>query len=121
MIKREKREKRDIAAQKYEDSFKPLHIQTPMDKSKDGFIAGWVAREAEIGLERLAEDEESPWQPMATAPKDKRVIVYDPIGHGVTSSVWCEMGFWENCQSPTHWQPLPEPPLNDLKVPKEKQ
>lgn len=67
------------------------------------------------------------WQPIETAPKDRRLLLWD--GHdmligfwGVSPSPYCFAGWttgWETASgydvgyapiSPTHWQPLPEPP-----------
>jgi hypothetical protein len=76
-----------------------------------------------------------PWKPIETVPKDgTRVAPYDgepvflsfrhPNGHhwGFMVMYWNEGGFWEdgmghdtsdydkNCEAPTHWTPLPDPP-----------
>ena len=60
------------------------------------------------------------WQPIATAPKDGRILIAQPEAHGWSYYVaeWCE-GLWEvececydlqNCE-PTLWQPI-TPPAN---------
>lgn len=61
----------------------------------------------------------SGWQPISTAPKDKEVLLFfgnratvgawigDSIVH--KRSLWMGNGGW--ALEPTHWAPLPEPPL----------
>ena len=51
------------------------------------------------------------WQPIATAPKDRRVLLGAPSV--VREGEWWEAygGMWSVDFSPTHWMPLPEPPL----------
>lgn len=72
------------------------------------------------------------WQPIATAPKEPLT----PLNEGPTillaggfidhrgrksvrtgywkaahTNAWCDVGYgWRCPRSPTHWQPLPEPP-----------
>jgi len=65
------------------------------------------------------------WQPIETAPKDVEVLVFD---EGViTISLWIDedgegddgrlKGWWEQSSNslidppPTHWMPLPDPPV----------
>ena len=62
----------------------------------------------------------SAWQPIETAPKDGSDILVFLDGNGEDFSriavvYWRNAGFREfawDCQihTPTHWQPLPEPP-----------
>lgn len=63
------------------------------------------------------------WQPIATAPKDgTRVLVAAP-SHLTMIGAWLEKRvtymegkWWSNnapiIPDPTHWQPLPEPPVS---------
>jgi hypothetical protein len=58
------------------------------------------------------------WQPIDTAPKDKRVLIYDGECVYIASyeydsemeiNAWIESdNFW--ISNVTHWMPLPEPP-----------
>lgn len=68
------------------------------------------------------------WQPIETAPKDGRMVLLYP------SRCWCdeddrgEVAYWdadfsewvgigpiaEDYTGPTHWMPLPDPPLARL-------
>jgi hypothetical protein len=63
------------------------------------------------------------WQPIETALKnsDAPILVYQPgeylehrmtiawFGNGVWNSIYDDGWDW----NPTHWMPLPEPPLSD--------
>ncbi len=58
------------------------------------------------------------WQPIETAPKEKKLLFYNPPcyrqghpkqqTHGAVIRVGY-VGDWPN-RKPTHWMPLPEPP-----------
>jgi hypothetical protein len=63
------------------------------------------------------------WQPIETAPKDRRILVFEPgdcdeegfidVVHwymGDTEDYWADWDWKKSC-NPTHWQPLPAPPL----------
>ena len=61
------------------------------------------------------------WQPIETAPKDQEVLTYGPLRDGSghyqevqkmyqLRGVW-PVTFMHNALSPTHWMPLPAPPL----------
>ena len=65
----------------------------------------------------------SEWQPIETAPKDHRTIlgfgterIYSPARPHVYSMMWL-FGDWtdphesEAKYNPTHWMPLPAPPI----------
>ncbi len=99
-----------------------------------------MLKDAQKEIVRLREENErlrasppqslSPWQPIATAPKDKRILLYRPT----TAGWWQVMGgkydsdeytknpkpYWradnwslgkmeQRQHTPTHWMPLPEP------------
>lgn len=64
----------------------------------------------------------TPWRPIATAPKDDDVLLYEE-GEGVRAGYWDDLEaadpFWravetQGCTTgrmrPTHWMPLPSPP-----------
>ncbi len=61
------------------------------------------------------------WQPIETAPKGIRIILYLPRIDGVVIGHWHQpgnpecQGFWVgdgllHKKNPTHWMPLPKPP-----------
>ena len=60
--------------------------------------------------------ERAQWQLIETAPRDTRILVYDPGNINIdpmigVASYHKEAGFIINeFSSPTHWRPLPEPP-----------
>lgn len=68
----------------------------------------------------------SGWQPIATAPKDGRILVF---GGRFTEPdcVWSDGDWWRYCikrgdlltSLPTHWMPLPSPPAAHLSAQKE--
>lgn len=52
----------------------------------------------------------SEWMSIETAPKDKLILLWDGEH---TIGAWID-GEWQPClteQQPTHWMPLPEPPI----------
>ena len=51
----------------------------------------------------------NPWQPIETAPKDRRILLYFPE-MGVRPSKKFIGVIGEFSQRPTHWQELPEDP-----------
>lgn len=67
------------------------------------------------------------WQPIETAPKDgTEVLTFGPLKDGSGFYYECQAyyhkGAWPrwpvewmaNCLTPTHWQPLPSPPGDEL-------
>jgi hypothetical protein len=88
--------------------------------------------------EALQAQREAAWQPIETAPKDRRVLGFHP-SHGVGLMFWqtmtvgqpyadeaVETSGWRilgmfiapgDFDQPTHWQPLPAPPaaIRDVK------
>lgn len=70
------------------------------------------------------------WQPIETAPKDgTRVLLFVPpygasTGHyraqhnwGETASNWYAHSVLNKEAEPTHWMPLPPPPVNETRQP----
>lgn len=62
------------------------------------------------------------WQPIETAPSaeedfGRRVIIFDPRLKEPVQITLADGGWWryrkerDGATSPTHWMPLPEPPL----------
>ncbi len=95
---------------------------------------------AEYNRRLVAAIRASEWQDIATAPKDGTwVLVYtdkipdegsdvrnicvaqwsDYLNGGTTEPrwmfAWYDGGFYGDCGQPTHWQPLPSPPIQPLK------
>ena len=64
------------------------------------------------------------WQPIETSPAERVVIIYAP-GYGVIISKrsviydgsvrWSGGGYLDPPPEPTHWMPLPDPPLDSGK------
>lgn len=58
----------------------------------------------------------SNWQPIETAPREERILLWD--GKWVSTGAFIEyesIGWLMDCYdterpTPTHWQPLPSPP-----------
>lgn len=81
-----------------------------------------VARMAVDVLAALASSPTSEgWQPIATAPKDGRVLTFGDVGADDPAFEVAELGadgrWWvadfDYTVSPTHWRPLPEPPTQE--------
>ena len=59
------------------------------------------------------------WQPIETAPKETRVLVYRPNAAGERLGIDCWMAIydaWSNSrphEQPTHWMPLPKSPVTE--------
>jgi len=67
----------------------------------------------------------SDWMPIETAPKDVPILAYEPYewGGGAVVTIYWQPnvnyvagGYWGGgsplrVYEPTHWMPLPEPPL----------
>lgn len=85
------------------NSYPSYHVDDIRDLCRSSYLAGQRARE---------------WQPISTAPEAERVWVYAPNAgcmiaikttHPSDGSVW-----WTGearIYGPTHWQPLPDPPV----------
>lgn len=59
----------------------------------------------------------SEWQRIGTAPRDgTHILGWDPMGDAIVVVAWWEDDGWVVCWNGeanpdcTHWQPLPEPP-----------
>lgn len=65
-------------------------------------------------IERLssppAQAEQSGWMPIETAPTMKVVLVCDGVGY-VGRAIKDLDGLWNHIGKPTHWMPLPTPPV----------
>lgn len=63
------------------------------------------------------------WQPIETAPKDgTKVLVYTEYGRTFVAAWWEDYDDWRYhyegyVTKPTHWMPLPEPPITDRQQP----
>ena len=90
----------DMEAQKYQRAW------------QSGFTAGCEQQVAEIEALR-AEVQRlqalTQWQPIATAPKGERVIIYNPLnGRRDIVNGWEDKSIFA-----THWMPLLEPPVGE--------
>ncbi len=58
------------------------------------------------------------WQPIETAPRDNRDVLifngdYVSIGwFNKGFKQWCYQDTYQQIIRPTHWMPLPKPPMN---------
>lgn len=58
------------------------------------------------------------WQPISTAPKDGTLILTCDAYHSMAVLYWRhQLKHWDNCFDledcePTHWMPLPPPPVD---------
>jgi hypothetical protein len=78
--------------------------------SRHGTDLAETVLEAAAEIERLRAAQA--WQPIETAPKNQRVLVWD--GQDVIGATFGGVRWWsaddETRISPTHWRPLPEAP-----------
>ena len=103
-------------------------IRTPADAvaflrqlagSPDGSITHAALANAANALEAAiaATPPASPWQPIDTAPRDgSRILLYDRgvivEGYYVGAPCfWVIVDRYDDSCLPTHWMPLPEPPV----------
>lgn len=81
-----------------------------------------IADEALTALRALSATRTDLWEPIETAPKDRsEILVWRKGWRYPHNAVWDpnvgEEGSWENpfsphfMDQPTHWQPLPAPPI----------
>lgn len=79
-----------------------------------------VLRELEWMLRNSTSSPAQGWQPIESAPKDCEVLLYGPTqfgGHGIAQGAWnrggaMHMPYWMGgIHQPTHWMPLPAPPV----------
>lgn len=84
----------------------------------------WLREEEWEDIARFALEaaERAAWQPIETAPKGRISDTVDLFAGARFPNCWYYKGEWQRhgsrgeiCRvdSPTHWRPLPAPPLND--------
>lgn len=68
-------------------------------------------------IAEVIEDRAALWQPIKTAPKETRVLVYRPAAgpdHQIDVDCWrARYNAWAHsrpAEQPTHWRRLPDPP-----------
>jgi hypothetical protein len=68
-----------------------------------------IFRQAIDEIRELRLDAQREWRPIATAPKEQYVLIWD--GKLIEIAFSAERdGNWDTPLPPTHWMPLPDPP-----------
>lgn len=77
----------------------------------DLFVSKKRLQELEVVITLIDECQElSPWMPIESAPKDRKILVYIPRTRSIMITIKREGDFDPKYHEPTHWKELPEPP-----------
>ena len=113
------------------DAFRDIHERWEFDDFTEATFDAWLHQQIKAIRQHLASVKWptvippavslEPWQPIETAPKQERILVYlpDPDDIGIVWGYQLDDGTWTEdetgCEisTPTHWMSLPAPPKLD--------